>query len=1158
MSAPTVDEFNQLRAQNEQLWKIIERQRTMIQSLQKENSHLAAERDGLQDNVNTFERARKQRASVLFSPEALKAMMTETEDEPSPMPPPRSPYRSNSGKPEHQPLKAHKEHIQRQKGKQLNFSLDTSDTTLSTSLQQTPTSPRNVILEKDAQHVQKFKTCKPASPSLNTTSPSFIMPMSSVSSPIATNTPIDEASLSSSFSSSTSSFLRPNSPPDFTLQRPGGNNNSNNNNRSKRESHIFFSPPPILPPPPPPPAAAAAAAAVAALDGSTMVSSSDLGEKQIMEPTAGLPQHSMSSASATTTVSSLSSNSSTTSAAAGPFVGGITNIAVKVLGSNIRQNEKSREVISFIISVGKKPDEFNMEYEELWRVEKLYSHFLELDSKLKSGHRSVANRIAKLPDKALFTTNSPSKVDRRKAALEQYLHHIVLLPLEDSSDLCEFLSTNVVDNDVMYSRTGRKEGYLTKRGKNFGGWKTRYFVLHGSSLEYYESKEGNHLGTIRLINARIGRQTPGTSTDEHNTYRHAFLIVEQKRSGSSQMHRHILCAESDQERDDWVDALFKNVTLEDEKQFMGSNLSDYAPSGDNNINGTPVMKKKPTKSMSSKSATSTKSGSSHDNEFDKIRPCVAQDSNEIGVALSGPPCVINESSESLPSTWSSATLPPPPIVFDQRTSLDQPRSTYTMHLNNNNNNSSNSLQPRPSHNLTRRSSMVNLLNTENEEEIILPARAMSPSPAFGRESEELLGDDLPEKKTKHKRMTFWGKKMFNNNSSETLVVPSRPSPSSSSSTSNTNENNNINNNNSLEMATGTQTSSSGFRGFLSRPSHENGRSNSKDAQPIPQHPVFGVPLEEAVRVSRVSDTYQLPSIVFRCLEYLDAKKAILEEGLYRLSGSNIMMKSLKQRFDLEGDINLLAAKEEYDVHAIAGLLKMWLRELPTSVLTREHRMDFLYVIDLLDRKDRVNELGRLVSLLPIANYTLLRALTAHLIQVVQHSDVNKMTMRNVSIVFSPTLGIPGTIFNLLMSEFDYIFWTTEDGDAAPRMILDDENTVYETPTKVIEEEDPVVVVVSDQTPNGDVNAITTNMESGGNKLGRKPTLQLRDGRSNRNSVNYREAAPNTIVELEKHHHNHGQLMLDEIEDEVNDLALTDDDYSIVSSDDKLQATAITI
>lgn len=43
-------------------------------------------------------------------------------------------------------------------------------------------------------------------------------------------------------------------------------------------------------------------------------------------------------------------------------------------------------------------------------------------------------------------------------------------------------------------------------------------------------------------------------------------------------------------------------------------------------------------------------------------------------------------------------------------------------------------------------------------------------------------------------------------------------------------------------------------------------------------------------------------------------------------------------------MNLLESGEYYDVHAIAGLLKMWLRELPTSVLTRDLLMEFLHVI----------------------------------------------------------------------------------------------------------------------------------------------------------------------------------------------------------------------
>ena len=86
--------------------------------------------------------------------------------------------------------------------------------------------------------------------------------------------------------------------------------------------------------------------------------------------------------------------------------------------------------------------------------------------------------------------------------------------------------------------------------------------------------------------------------------------------------------------------------------------------------------------------------------------------------------------------------------------------------------------------------------------------------------------------------------------------------------------------------------------------------------------------------------------------------------------------------------------------------------------------------ELSSRVDRVDELTRLVASLPEANYTILRALTAHLIEIVDNADVNKMTARNVGIVFSPTLGIPAGVFSLLMSDFDQIFHT-EDGRIMP-------------------------------------------------------------------------------------------------------------------------------
>jgi RalA-binding protein 1 len=120
--------------------------------------------------------------------------------------------------------------------------------------------------------------------------------------------------------------------------------------------------------------------------------------------------------------------------------------------------------------------------------------------------------------------------------------------------------------------------------------------------------------------------------------------------------------------------------------------------------------------------------------------------------------------------------------------------------------------------------------------------------------------------------------------------------------------------------------------------------------------VFGVTLEESLDVAQIAN---LPAIVFRCIQYLEAKKADQEEGIYRLSGSSAVIKNLKDRFNTgkffflrytcldkfaEGDIDLVVSDEYWDPHAIAGLLKSFLRELPASILTRELHLRFLAVI----------------------------------------------------------------------------------------------------------------------------------------------------------------------------------------------------------------------
>lgn len=150
--------------------------------------------------------------------------------------------------------------------------------------------------------------------------------------------------------------------------------------------------------------------------------------------------------------------------------------------SHIRANDRGKDVLAFCVQV--QPGQ-----REPWMIEKMYSDVLALDSRVRGLlNKTTIKKLAPLPDSKLFKDNAPAKVDQRKALLEQYLQSVVTSPLKDVGDLCAFFCTDLSKGDrAPVSNQGYKEGYLTKRGKNFGGWKTRYFILQNGILEYFDN-----------------------------------------------------------------------------------------------------------------------------------------------------------------------------------------------------------------------------------------------------------------------------------------------------------------------------------------------------------------------------------------------------------------------------------------------------------------------------------------------------------------------------------------------------------------------------------------------------------------------------------------------------------------------------------------------
>ncbi|KAI9744059.1 MAG: hypothetical protein M1818_002211 [Claussenomyces sp. TS43310] len=615
----------------------------------------------------------------------------------------------------------------------------------------------------------------------------------------------------------------------------------------------------------------------------------------------------------------------------------LPSIQVRVASSRLRPSRismmspmKADEDPVFTLAVFGRSDEH-----ELWRVQRDSNSLAQLDQELRRS--SFAH--ATVPDKSLFSGHSPARIDARRAALESYFDEILntQMDLPSALEVCQYLSMSPMEagsadsptsgdsareSPITFGPGGRptRNGYLTKRGKNFGGWKARFFVLDGPVLKYYEAPGGAHLGAIKLQNAQIGKQQHQgdqvlDKDDPDNHYRHAFLILEPKRKDSSSLVRHVLCAESDKERDQWVADLLQYVDYNSEED------DGVVPNRPRKVSGD----------------------ASHSSGHNSKKKTYGQ-----GRVLNVP-----ETEDELRGVSYESTSPGSiPHGVNAKSTSDAPSP------------------PTPSHERD-----PNWQASLHPKAISAPKNAtlIADTGAWGNKSLAPLAED----RIKQKKRSFFG---FGG-----------PKPRGSGELEHANE----------------STSN------LTQMSYE---------QHGPVRAVFGAPLAEAVKYNHPVDVdAELPAVVYRCIEYLDAKDSAAEEGIFRLSGSNVVIKSLRERFNVEGDVNLITDDQYYDIHAVASLLKLYLRELPTTILTRELHLDFLAVTELHDSKEKVAALNVLVHKLPKANGALLRYLSGFLIRIVNNSDVNKMTIRNVGIVFSPTLNIPAPVFALFLQQYDEIF-----------------------------------------------------------------------------------------------------------------------------------------
>lgn len=108
----------------------------------------------------------------------------------------------------------------------------------------------------------------------------------------------------------------------------------------------------------------------------------------------------------------------------------------------------------------------------------------------------------------------------------------------------------------------------------------------------------------------------------------------------------------------------------------------------------------------------------------------------------------------------------------------------------------------------------------------------------------------------------------------------------------------------------------------------------ESAEPPSEYDVFGMPLEDAIDATG-STILGVPDIVVYCVSYV-LRFGMEEEGIFRLSGSLTEVNKIKDMFqrgkipsfDVTGDPNV-----------ITGLLKQYLRALPSPIFKKEQNVE---------------------------------------------------------------------------------------------------------------------------------------------------------------------------------------------------------------------------
>jgi len=161
--------------------------------------------------------------------------------------------------------------------------------------------------------------------------------------------------------------------------------------------------------------------------------------------------------------------------------------------------------------------------------------------------------------------------------------------------------------------------------------------------------------------------------------------------------------------------------------------------------------------------------------------------------------------------------------------------------------------------------------------------------------------------------------------------------------------------------------------------------------------LFGGSLEDYLEAVK----QDIPTVVRSCVRVINLH-GLHHQGIFRVSGSKVEINGFRESFE-RGDDPLEDIQDASEINSVAGVLKLYLRELREPAFAVQYFDQFMALAKLESKHEMVLRVREVVNTWPRKVFVVMRYIFSFLNHLSEFSDENMMDPHNLAICFGPTL-----------------------------------------------------------------------------------------------------------------------------------------------------------